>query len=122
MKGLLLAALAEAGLITWRDLSTDKIVPLPSDYVAVVIFYGGLGLLPESASGFTTLLGWGMVVATFMGLFDPTHPTKLALPGGKSTSSSPPVASPTQGQLNPAGTPLGGQFATAPPYTGTNFQ
>lgn len=121
MRGLLLAAMVEVGLITWRDLSSDKVLPLPSDYVSVVIYYGGLSLLPDSASGVASLLGWGMVLATFLGLFDPTHPTKLALPGGKTTSGSAPVATVTQGQNNPAGTPLGGQFSTAPSYTGTNF-
>lgn len=120
MRGLLLAALVEAGLITWRDLSKDKIVPLPSDYVAVVIFYGGLSLLPESASGFAGVLGWGMVLATFLGYFDPAHPTKLIFPGGASSAQTP-AASVTQGQNNPAGTPLGGQNALAPTYTGTNF-
>lgn len=88
MRGLLLAALVEAGLITWRDLSKDKILPLPSDYNAVAIFYGGLALLPESADTFTTLLAWGMVIATFFGLFDPANPTKLIFPGGAQAPAS----------------------------------
>lgn len=138
MRGLLLAALVEAGIISWRDLSKDAMLPLPSDYVAVAIYFGGLSLLPESASTFTSLMGWGMVLATFLGLFDPTNPTKLVFFGqsnqaqqaqslgssgafGANTTNTTPASSAAQGQLNPAGTPLGGQNAAAPTYTGTNF-
>lgn len=68
MRGLLLAALVEAGIITWRDLSKQKVLPLPSDYVAVAIVYGGLAMLPESASGFAATVGWGLVLATWLNL------------------------------------------------------
>lgn len=78
MRGLLAAALVETVLITWRDLSQEKIPPPPSDYVAVAIIYGGLALFPTSASTFTSLFGWGMVVATFLELWDPANPTHLA--------------------------------------------
>lgn len=81
MRGLLLAALVEAGIITWRDLSSLNMLPLPSDYVAVAIFYGGLAFFPESASGFVNVLGWGIVIATAFNLWNPTNPTKLIYPG-----------------------------------------
>lgn len=84
MRSLLLAALVEAGIITWRDLSKQKVLPLPSDYVAVAVFYGGLSLLPESAAGFTSLVGWGIVLATWLNL----PFTNLIYPG--------------QGQVGPA--------------------
>lgn len=77
MRGLLLAALTEAAIITWRDLSKQKVLPLPSDYVSVAILYGGLGLLPESAAGTASLIGWGIVVATFLNL----PGTSLIYPG-----------------------------------------
>lgn len=77
MRGLLLAALVEASIITWRDLSKQKVLPLPSDYVAVAILYGGLGLLPTEASGVASLIGWGVVVATFLNL----PGTQLIYPG-----------------------------------------
>lgn len=124
MRGLLLAALVETGLITWRDLSKEAMLPLPSDYVAVAIFFGGLSLFPESASGFTSTLGWGMVLATFLGLFDPTNPTKLVFPGqaqqaqsaqtlGGSNSSSP--SSTTFGAASVPGQPGQTGFGAAAP-------
>lgn len=93
MRGLLLAALTEAAIITWRDLSSAKVPPMPSDYAAVAIFYGGLGLLPAGAEGFASLVGWGMVLATFLNLWDPAHPTKLAFPGGPQVSGGMATAS-----------------------------
>ena len=61
---------------------------LPSDYVSVAIVYGGLALFPDSASGFASLVGWGFVLATFLNLWNPRQPLKLAL-GGNTTASSP---------------------------------
>lgn len=116
MRGLLLAALVEVGLITWRDLSKDAgILPLPSDYIAVAGFYGGLALFPASSAGFVNVLGWGMVVATFLGMFDPANPTKLVFPGGPAGSqlavkNTNPAANPqAQNQAAPVYSPgLGG--------------
>lgn len=82
MRGLLLAAMTEAAIITWRDLSSEKVLPMPSDYAAVAIFYGGLGLLPTQAEGLASLVGWGIVLATFLNLWNPANPTKLVFPGG----------------------------------------
>jgi hypothetical protein len=101
-KGVISAALAETALVTWRDLSQEKFLPLPSDYAAVIVIYGGLSLLPESASRFSTAFGWGLVIATWFKLWNPASPTKLALPGGSpaavtpqdSPTSSTPTASP----------------------------
>ena len=78
MRGLLTAALAESVLVSWRDLHQERIPPLPSDYVAVAILYGGLALFPESASTFTSLVGWGFVLATFLNLWNPASPLTLA--------------------------------------------
>jgi len=83
--GLLTAALAEVAIVTYRDLSQNKVLPPPSDYVAVAIIFGGLGLLPESGASFASLVGWGLVLATFLNLWSPATPTKLAVPGGTAT-------------------------------------
>ena len=114
MRGLLLAAFVEAGIITWRDLSKDKVLPLPSDYVAVAIYFGMLGLLPSSASTVAGALGWGMVVATFLNLFDPTKPTALIFPGqsgqvqGGPQANVPATSAPSAVPVNPAtGLPQG---------------
>jgi hypothetical protein len=85
VRGLLAAALVEVGLVTYRDLSGQKVLPPPSDYVAVAIIFGGLGLFPESGANFASLVGWGLVVATFLNLWSPATPTKLAVSGGTAT-------------------------------------
>ena len=77
MRGLLAAALTETVLVSWRDLKVSRIPPPPSDFVAVAVIYGGLALLPESASTFTSLVGWGFVVATWLNLWDPARPVSL---------------------------------------------
>jgi hypothetical protein len=87
-RGLLAAALVEVALVTYRDLSANKVLPPPSDYVAVAIIFGGLGLVPESGSQFASLTGWGFVVATFLNLWSPATPTKLAVFGGTETVQS----------------------------------
>jgi hypothetical protein len=84
-KGLFAAALVESGLITWRDISQAKVPPPPSDFVAVAIIYGALALFPDSSGNFPSLVGWGFVVATFLKLWSPATPTKLAVPGGTAT-------------------------------------
>ena len=86
--GLLSAAVAETGLVLWRDLTQEKKLPPPSDFVAVAIVYGGLSLFPDSASRFTALVGWGLVLATFLNLWSPQKPTKLAVGGGKTATSA----------------------------------
>ena len=75
MKGLLSAALAETAIIAYRDVKSLKALPLPSDFAAVAIIYGALGLFPESASGFAATVGWGLVLATFLNLWNPAMPT-----------------------------------------------
>lgn len=74
---MLAAALVETALVSWRDLKQEKIPPPPSDYVAIALIYGGLALFPESASTFTSLFGWGLVIATFLDFWSPQAPTSL---------------------------------------------
>jgi len=117
MRGLLLAALVEASLITWRDLSKQKVMPLPSDYVAVAILYGGLGLLPAQASGAASLIGWGIVVATFLNLpgsqlvYPGTNAQTGGGLGGGAASSNTTIAQPGGGLTGTQG-PLGPQYGT----------
>jgi hypothetical protein len=101
-RGLFAAAMVESGIITWRDISQTKVPPPPSDYVAVAIIFGGLALLPESAGSFPSLVGWGFVIATFLNLWSPATPTKLAIFGGTAnvqagkTTTVTPAAAPAQ--------------------------
>jgi hypothetical protein len=97
MNGLLTAAMVESGLITWRSLSQPpKMLPPPSGFVAVVIIFGGLSLLPASGAKFASYTGWGLVLATFLNLWSPATPTKLAVPGGTATvqAGTTPVVTP----------------------------
>jgi hypothetical protein len=77
MKTLMAAALAETGLVLYRDITSEHTLPPPGDFAAVVLFFGGLSLFPESASTFAALVGWGMVVATFLGVWSPRTPTSV---------------------------------------------
>lgn len=84
MNGLFGAFLFEVGLITYREVTQGGLVvrkgsqstaplhaPLPSLYTSAIIIYGGLGLLPNSVAPIPALLGWGIVVATFLNLYTP---------------------------------------------------
>lgn len=116
MSGLMAAALAESAIITWRDLSQTKFLPLPSDYAAVVIIYGGLSLLPgDGGARFASLFGWGLVAATFLNLWNPAAPTTLALPGSKSSAATVGTAATTV----PGNTGVTGKPSTAAGPTGS---
>ena len=77
MKGGLLSAwLAAVALITYRGVkqtprTTPLPMPLPSTYVSSFLVYGGLGLLPDAASGFATATGWAFVLAIALNLWTP---------------------------------------------------
>ena len=79
VRGLFGAAMVETALVTWRDITGTKIPPPPSDYVAIAIIYGGLGLLPDSGQGFANVVGWGLVVATLLNFWTPTSPTSVGI-------------------------------------------
>ena len=75
---LLAPALVETILVTYRDVraGTNQInpiphLPMPSQYASVVIVYGALSLLPQSASRLASLIGWGFVVATALNVWAP---------------------------------------------------
>lgn len=85
MGAMLAAFVAEIGIITWRDISgsTDHTVaglPLPADYLAVIVVFGGLSLVPSSsnASKTATYIAWGLVVATALNLVNPANPLSSA--------------------------------------------
>lgn len=95
VRGLMGAALVETALITWRDVAQQKVPPPPSDYVAVAIIFGGLGLLPESGQTFANLVGWGLVVATLLNFWTPANPLSV---GQKPSTASPNQPIPPGGQ------------------------
>jgi len=80
MNQVMAAWLVEAALITYRGAKQGRFknnpVPglaLPSEYIATVIVFGGLSLIPSSGDGgrVAAAAGWGLVMATFLNLWAP---------------------------------------------------
>ncbi len=111
--GVVTAWAAEIGIITYRDMtgkslkmvqgkpvvvqnkgqSTAAGLPLPADYLAAFLIFGALGMVPSGhpASKVATAIAWGLVVASFMGLYDPTLLPGLQV-GKKPNPSTPTLA------------------------------
>ena len=114
MTPLLSAWLAEVVLITYRSAKQQSVgkgvasppiagLPLPSEYAASFIIYGALAFIPGEGAKVATAIGWGLVVATFLNLWDPAtigNPGGPAVKGGPSTKSATaaPVVSPASAQ------------------------
>ena len=80
MKGLLAAFFVEVALVTYRSVSQGGVkvpttapipAPLPSLYTSAIVLYGGLSLLPSALAPLPGLIGWGVVVATWLNLYTP---------------------------------------------------
>jgi hypothetical protein len=83
MTTLTTAWIAELVLIAYRSSKqTGAVRPipglaLPSEYAASFIIYGALSLVPEGPGARVAgLVGWGVVVATFLNLWDPATVSK----------------------------------------------
>lgn len=77
-QALIYPAIAEIGLITYRDVKSGTNVnnpvahlPMPSQYLSVAVVYGILAVIPDKYSRITALMGWGFVVATALNAFTP---------------------------------------------------
>lgn len=82
MNSVTTAAIAETVLVTYRQIGQGKlagavparqphVAPLPSTYTAIVIVYGVLHLIPGNGAKVASAIGWGLVVATFLNLWNP---------------------------------------------------
>lgn len=104
------AALAEAALVTYRSIrggqaATDPsgkpsaslkvagkpsqspyAMPLPSEYTAVVIVFGALHFLEGPEPRVAGLIAWGLVLATFLNLWQPSSQSLTGL-GAKKGSN-----------------------------------
>jgi len=87
MSSLLAAWLAEMALITYRGAANGGTkdnpiphLPLPSQYVGSFIIYGALSLIPGEGQRIASAAGWGLVVATFLNLWDPSKPAGTLKP------------------------------------------
>lgn len=77
MGALLSAFVAQVLLISYRDIHAQGVLPLPSDFVAAGGIYGALGLIPESGQKFAAAVGWTLVLANYMNLWNPANPTNI---------------------------------------------
>jgi hypothetical protein len=99
--GLTTAWLTEVVLISYRGAKAggqgtgDVPLPLPSQYVSTFIIYGALGLLPDSASGFASAVGWGFVLATLLNLWEPVKAGTTPVVKGAKGSATAATTSPT---------------------------
>lgn len=84
------AFLAETVLITYRQYAGGGVqgggikvpdsaplnLPLPASYTAPIVAYGALALIPGEGQRLATAIGWGLVVATFLNLWNPSGKVK----------------------------------------------
>ena len=98
MSGLLSAWVAEMVLIAYRGAKTGSTannpiphLALPSEYASTFIIFGALAFVPGEGQKVATAIGWGLVAATFLNLWNP----------GKSVASNPSVA-PTSSNVAPS--------------------
>ena len=78
---LVASLLAELGLVTWRDLGKDHLAPPPSQYLSIIVLWGGFGLLSGTpVRPVVTTLGWALVLATGLHAWTPKAPLSLAKP------------------------------------------
>lgn len=106
MTGLMTAFLAQVGIITYRAYAGSGVpgggiqvpatapmnLPLPSWYTAPMFIYGALGLIPDSGQRVASMVGWGLVVATLLNLWQPgtgtATPSIKPLPSTTSTGGT----------------------------------
>lgn len=89
MTGLIAAWATETALVAWRSFQTNQRPPFPSELAAPVIAFGALGLLGSyrPAATAAAVVGWGLVAATFLNMYQPVTPT-ASNPTGASPSGS----------------------------------
>ena len=81
---LMAAWLAELAIITYRSAANKdsipnrpiKALPLPSEYAATFVIYGALSFIPESGARAASAMGWGLVLATLLNLWNPDGTVK----------------------------------------------
>lgn len=104
--GLFGAALVETALVTYREVGQGRLsvpgdaplkAPLPSTYTAIVVVYGVLGFVPGQGELVASLIGWGLVIATFLNLWQPGSKSVTGL-GGTSTPTLNPASAPVPAQ------------------------
>jgi len=67
--------MAEIGIMSWRSVVKDKRPPLPSELLATFVIFGAFSLVSIRQPKIGSALGWGIVIATGLNLWDPKDPT-----------------------------------------------
>ena len=89
MNSILNAWIAEILIITYRGIRQSKFknnplpgFALPSEYVATIIVFGALSLVPNDSewSRAAGAVGWGLVLATTLNLWNPGSGVSQASP------------------------------------------
>ena len=98
MTGLVSAWIAEMVLIAYRGAKTgttaNNPIPhlaLPSEYASTFIIFGALAFIPGEGQKVATAAGWGLVLATFLNLWNPGGTVKAnpnAIGGGGSSTDT----------------------------------
>jgi hypothetical protein len=101
---ILYPAIAEVALITYRDVKNKSNVdnpiphmPIPSQYVSVIIIFGGLALFPGQAAKLASAIGWGFVVATALQVWTPGSTVNSAKAASAAAASAPVQVAPATG-------------------------
>lgn len=74
----------EIGVIAWRDRKQHKRFPVPSEVLSTFVIFGALAIIPEPYDQLAGIAGWGLVVASVVGAYDP-----LTTTGGTKTVHAP---------------------------------
>lgn len=80
--------MAEIGIVSWRSVVRDKRPPLPSELLATFVIFGAFSIVSVSQPKIGSALGWGIVIATGLSLWDPTDPTHKAIKTAPAQSTS----------------------------------
>lgn len=98
MTGTMTALFAELALITYRGSlrgtsATNPIgnLPVPADYAGAIILFTILGAIPGEAARPAAIFGWGLVVATFLNLYNPNNVPKVGTAKVTATASTQPI-------------------------------
>lgn len=85
MSALLSAWVAEIVLIAYRGAKSGSTannpiphLALPSEYASTFIIFGALAFIPGQGQRVASAVGWGLVVATFLDLWNPGGTVKTA--------------------------------------------
>jgi hypothetical protein len=108
MDSLLWPWAVEIGIISWRDFSTQKRPPVPSELLSTFIVFGAFTLVAQANQKVGALLGWGIVTATLLNAFNPGGGLKDSFSAPSTKKPSVQVSSTAaNGKTNPDGAPAG---------------